>query len=75
MSSLWETCRDSVGKQVHYKGTNGDEYDVENHGKPVEGEGLCLEYHDSHGLCVIVRHNDGTQVCVDPTDLQLVSSK
>jgi hypothetical protein len=64
-SMLRDMCIKAVGKYVHYKGTNGDEYDKANHGKPVEGEGLCLEYHDSHGLCIIVQHDDGTKVCVD----------
>ncbi len=72
MNNLWEKCRDSVGHQVRYKGTNGDEYDTENHGKPLEGEGYCAAYHDSHGLCIIVRHDDGRELCIDPTEVTIL---
>lgn len=72
MKTLWETCRDSVHHQVRYKGTNGDEYDIVNHGKPVEGEGYCTAYHDSHGLCIIVTHEDGSEICVDPIEVTIL---
>jgi hypothetical protein len=55
-----------VGNRIFYTGKNGDEYDKENHGKLVQGEGLCLSCHDSHGLCIMVKHDDGSVLCVDP---------
>jgi hypothetical protein len=69
--SLWEKCRDAVGHYVHYKGTNGNEYDKENHGKPVEGSGFCKSYHDSHGLCIMVLLMDNSELCVDPTEVEI----
>lgn len=70
--SLHLQCQNAVGRQVRFKGTNGDEYDTENHGKPIEGEGYCAEYHDSHGLCIIVHLDSGLQVCVDPTEVTII---
>lgn len=69
--TLSHLCKRSVGHKVRYKGTNGNEYDRENHGKPVEGEGQCLEYHDSHGMCILVKTSFGT-VCVDPTEVEIL---
>jgi hypothetical protein len=69
MNNLWEKCRDAVGKRVWFKGTNGNEYDKAHHGEPVEGVGFVREYHDSHGLCIIVEQNDGSIVCVDPVEV------
>lgn len=65
-------CVRSVGKRVWYNGTNGDEYDELNHGKPVVGMGFCLRYHDSHGLCIIVKHEDGSEICVDPVQVEVL---
>ena len=70
---LYHQCLASVGKRVRYTGTNGNEYDKVNHGKPVRGEGLCTEEHDSHGLCIIVKHDDGTILCVDPITVEILS--
>jgi hypothetical protein len=69
MRNLWEKCRDAVGKTVYFRGTNGNEYDTEHHGEPVEGVGYVREYHDSHGLCIIVELADGSVVCVDPIEV------
>lgn len=63
------TCQLAVGKRVRYNGTNGNEYDKVNHGKPVSGVGLCKEQHDSHGLYILVQHDDGTEVAVDPLEV------
>ena len=70
---LHQRCQDSVNKYVRYTGTNGNEYDKVNHGKPVEGEGFCKAYHDSHGLCIIVEQDDGTTLCVDPITVEILS--
>ena len=67
--SLWDICRAAIGHQVRFKGTNGDEYDTANHGKPIEGEGYCVDFHDSHGLCIMVKLDSGLQVCVDPDEV------
>lgn len=69
--TLHEICQKAVGCRVKYTGTNGDEYDKENHGKSISGEGLCYEQHDSHGLCIMVRHDDGTTACVDPITVEI----
>jgi hypothetical protein len=69
--NLYQTCQRAVGRRVKYTGTNGDEYDKANHGKPVAGEGICMEQHDSHGLCIIVQHDDGSVVCVDPITVEI----
>lgn len=71
MKTLWETCHAAVGKTIHYKGTNGNEYDKENHGKPVDGIGRCTAYHEWHGLCIMVTHADGSEICVDPTEVTI----
>lgn len=71
MTTLWEKCRDSVGKTVYFRGTNGNEHDKVHHGEPVEGVGYVREYHDSHGLCIIVQLDDGSVVCVDPVEIQI----
>lgn len=62
-------CQQAVGHRVTFEGTNGNEYDKEHHGEPIKGEGQCIEYHDSHGLCIIVILDDGTRLCVDPTNI------
>lgn len=69
---LHTTCCKAVGERVRYVGTNGDEFDKIRHGLPVEGEGLCLEQHDSHGLCIIVLHDDHTTICVDPISVEII---
>lgn len=68
---LHKKCQLAVGRRVKYTGTNGDEYDKANHGKFVSGEGLCTEQHDSHGLCIVVQHDDGTILCVDPITVEI----
>ena len=70
---LHQTCVAAVGKIVKYTGTNGNEYDKANHGLFVKGEGLCAEQHDSHGLCIVVYHEDGTRICVDPITVEIVA--
>jgi len=72
VQSLHSTCCKAVGKRVRYTGTNGDEYDKIRHGLFVEGEGLCTEQHDSHGLCIIVQHDDRTTICVDPITVEIL---
>lgn len=69
---MHELCQQAVGKRVKYEGTNGDEYDIINHGLPVKGEGLCLHLTDKHGLCIMVRHDDGAAVWVDPKKLEIL---
>lgn len=69
---LHKQCQQSVGKRVRYTGTNGNEYDQINHGLFVKGEGLCAEQHDSHGLCIIVQHDDGSRLCVDPISVEII---
>lgn len=70
--TLHAICVRSVGKRVWYNGTNGDEYDEINHGKPVVGLGLSTAYHDSHGLCIIVKHDNGLEICVDPIQVEII---
>lgn len=71
MKTLFEKCRDAVGKQVRYTGTNGDEYSTD-HGKFVEGEGYCTAYHNSHGLCIMVTSDAGIEYCVDPIEVTIL---
>jgi hypothetical protein len=68
---LHETCRLAVGKRVRYKGTNGYE-GTENHGKPLEGEGICVAYHDSHGLCIEVKNDVGISIYIDPVEVTIL---
>jgi len=71
-----EICRAAVGKRVRYTGTNGNEYDKINHGKPISGIGLCLEYHNSHGLCIIVRDDEThREICVDPISINIINNE
>lgn len=35
-------------------------------------QGIILTHHDSHGLCYDVRHDDGTEGCYDPSELEVV---
>jgi len=35
-------------------------------------QGTVITHHDSHGLCYDVRHEDGTQSCYDPSELDVV---
>lgn len=69
--SLYDVCRNAVGKRVKYTGTNGDEYN-RNHGLYVQGEGLCKNQHDSHGLCIIVQRDCGEMACVDPISVEII---
>ncbi len=71
-------CRTAVGRRVRYRGRNGDERDKAHHGQAVQGEGMCLSHHDSHGPRIMVGHDDGTEVCVDldrAGDLEILSSR
>jgi hypothetical protein len=68
---LHDQCMNAVGRYVHFKGTNGNEYDKVNHGKPVEGFGYCSAYHDSHGLCIEVQLDCDECICVDPTEITI----
>ena len=34
--------------------------------------GTILRHHDSHGLCYDVKHDDGTEGCYDPAELEIV---
>jgi len=34
--------------------------------------GRVVTHHDSHGLCYDVRHDDGTEGCYDPSELEVV---
>lgn len=70
---LRNLCIRSVGKRVKYSGTNGDEYDKTNYGLYVEGEGRCLSQHDSHGLCVMIQHDDLSILCVDPVSIEILN--
>ena len=36
-------------------------------------QGVVETYHDSHGLCYVVRHEDGTVGPYDPSELEIVS--
>lgn len=69
---LRDVCCKAVGKRILYAGTNGDEYDPLIFGQHVKGEGLCISQHDSHGLCIMVKHDDGTIICVDPTLVEII---
>ncbi len=71
MNGIHDTCRKAIGKNVRYKGTNGNEYDKANHGKPVEGVGVCRAYHDSHGLCIMV-WDGNEELCIDPIEVQIL---
>ena len=35
-------------------------------------QGTVITHHDSHGLCYDVRHEDGTQGCYEPSELDVV---
>ncbi len=35
-------------------------------------QGTILTHHDSHGLCYDVRHDDGTEGCYDPSELEVM---
>ncbi|RJQ30327.1 hypothetical protein C4565_00655 [Candidatus Parcubacteria bacterium] len=75
MDSLWQKCKDSVGHHIRFKGTNGDEYDKDNHGKPIEGTGFCDDFHDSHGLCLDVTLQDGDIIYVDPIEVEILKTR
>lgn len=64
-------CRDAVGHRVRFKGTNGNEYS-DFHGISIEGEGYCTAYHNSHGLCIIVKTDDDKEFCVDPIEVTIL---
>ena len=34
--------------------------------------GTVIMYHDSHGLCYDVLHEDGTEGCYDPSEIEVV---
>lgn len=34
--------------------------------------GIILRHHGSHGLCYDVMHDDGTEGCYDPTELEVI---
>ena len=70
-SYLQNQCKNAVGKQVMYRGTNGDEYSPR-HGKRLEGKGECVEWHNSHGLCIIVVAENGERLCVDPEEVFII---
>lgn len=36
-------------------------------------QGTILTHHDSHGLCYDIRHDDGTEGCYDPSELEVVN--
>src|SRR5688500_9964041 len=38
-------------------------------------QGRMIMHHDSHGLCYDVLHDDGTQGCYDPSELEVVVSE
>jgi len=69
--TLHQTCCNAVGKRVKYTGTNGNEYEL-THGLFFQGEGLCTKQHDSHGLCIIVQHDDRTTICIDPITVEII---
>lgn len=71
MRNIYDTCRNAVGKKVYFKGTNGDEYD-KHYGEFIEGEGFCTAYHDSHGLCIMVKDSTGREICVDPCEIKIM---
>lgn len=67
VDELRSTCEEAVGKRIAFRGKNGDERDPVNHGKWVSGVGLCKEFHDSHGLYILVERDDGrSEIVVDP---------
>ena len=72
---LYNTCRSAVGKRIRYTGTNGHESDKVNHGVYVEGQGVCMSQHDSHGFCIMVQHDDQSVLCVDPISVQIIGDK
>jgi hypothetical protein len=72
LENLHNLCRRATGRRVRYTGTNGDEFDKINHGSLVKGEGFCTAYHDSHGLCIIVKHDDDSEICVDPISVEIL---
>lgn len=67
MSDLYTLCKEAVGHHIYYVGTNGDERS-QNFGQAVQGIAYCLECHDSHGLCIIIRTGFG-DLCVDPEEI------
>jgi hypothetical protein len=38
-------------------------------------KGQILTHHDSHGLCYDVLHEDGTQGCYDPSELEVIQKE
>ena len=34
--------------------------------------GAVLQYHDSHGLCYTVKHDDGSTACYDPDEIEII---
>ena len=34
--------------------------------------GVIVHYHDSHGLCYDVRHEDGSRGCYDPSEFEVL---
>lgn len=72
---LRNTCHSSLGKRVRYTGTNGNEYDANDHGKFIQGEGICVACHDSHGLCISVKLDDEIIVYVDPISVVILNEK
>ncbi len=35
--------------------------------------GTIIAHHDSHGLCYVVRHEDGSEAGYDPSEIRVVS--
>ena len=35
-------------------------------------QGIVLRHYDSHGLCYEVKHEDGTEGCYDPSELEVI---
>lgn len=73
--SLYNTCRSAVGKKIRYTGKNGNESDKVNHGSYVEGQGVCMSQHDSHGFCIMVQHEDQSVLCVEPISVQIIGDR
>lgn len=69
--SLHATAHGSIGKRVWFKGTNANEYVKETFGRPEQGHGVVLSVSDSHGLCVMIRQDDGFELWVEPTELTI----
>lgn len=69
--SVVQKVRESVGKQIRFKGTHASERNKATFGKPVEGEGLLLSEHKGHGYCIIVQGKT-EWFCVDPTELEVI---